>query len=720
MTAGRLLALDDIVLAAVAACWVAAAIATVTATRSGSPRTASAVASVTPSWSSSSRGTGVASVTPSRSGSSRETGAVASVRPSRDIPSRAATVAAGLIGLALLVTGLRVVLVVALAQAGWWFAADRVLVALPMVAGPGLVAAIVTLPRLLRLAASPHRAAEGHAVGPVLVAGYGGLGGVLVAMTVSYPVSAVAAGGIAALVAGASAATLRLHASMQASAGREQVSARGGRVSAVCGVVVLCFALVWGGLSVWSSRLPGHLHLGAPGTAQAAGVAVTDLRESGRPDRTFTLTARPATITLASGRKVEAWTFDGRVPGPTLRVRQGDLVEVRLRNRMPGLAVTLHWHGYHVPAGDDGVAGVTQDAVRPGGEFVYRFRARQHGSYWYHSHDTSDPAVRMGLFGMFVVDPPTSPASPADQNAADMADHTAAVHTQSGVPTVADHTVAVHSLDGVPTVAVDDRPPADGLARLPAAPGTPVRLRVAATDNTPVTLALTGTPYRLAAVDGHDLDRPDTLRGRRLRLAAGGRYDLTFTMPAGPVLLTVNDRPGLGLLLGDGPPPAPERGPLLDVTAYGAARPLPRAFDQRLTWVLDRRLALLDGAPAMAHTVNGQVWPHIETPVVRRGDLIKITVVNRGKETHPMHPHGHHVLVLSRNGRPAAGSLWMDSFDVAPGEVWEVALRADNPGIWMAHCHDLGHAALGMTFHLAYEGVTTPFDAGADSGNHPE
>ncbi|MFD0473405.1 multicopper oxidase domain-containing protein [Nonomuraea thailandensis] len=94
--------------------------------------------------------------------------------------------------------------------------------------------------------------------------------------------------------------------------------------------------------------------------------------------------------------------------------------------------------------------------------------------------------------------------------------------------------------------------------------------------------------------------------------------------------------------------------------------------------------------------------------------------MNRGKETHPMHPHGHHVLVLSRDGRPATGPLWMDSFDVAPGEVWEVALPADNPGIWMSHCHDLGHAALGMTFHLAYEGVTTPFDAGADSGNHPE
>jgi FtsP/CotA-like multicopper oxidase with cupredoxin domain len=86
-----------------------------------------------------------------------------------------------------------------------------------------------------------------------------------------------------------------------------------------------------------------------------------------------------------------------------------------------------------------------------------------------------------------------------------------------------------------------------------------------------------------------------------------------------------------------------------------------------------------------------------------------------------MHIHGHHVLVLSRNGQPATGApLLLDTFDVQPGEVWEVRLTADNPGIWMDHCHNLDHAVEGMTMALRYEGVTSPFEQGGPHDNHAE
>ncbi|MGQ0716437.1 MAG: multicopper oxidase domain-containing protein [Pseudonocardiales bacterium] len=166
-------------------------------------------------------------------------------------------------------------------------------------------------------------------------------------------------------------------------------------------------------------------------------------------------------------------------------------------------------------------------------------------------------------------------------------------------------------------------------------------------------------------------------------------------------------------------------GPVLDITRYGApgAAPLgatPR-FDREFTLVLDRTLTFLAGVPSYGYTVNGQVYPNIPTQLVRTGDLVKFTVVNRGVEPHPMHPHGHAVLVLARNGVPAAGApLWMDTFEVGPGEVWQVALRADNPGIWMNHCHNLDHATHGMSLHLAYEDIHTPFTVGTATGNHPE
>jgi FtsP/CotA-like multicopper oxidase with cupredoxin domain len=86
-----------------------------------------------------------------------------------------------------------------------------------------------------------------------------------------------------------------------------------------------------------------------------------------------------------------------------------------------------------------------------------------------------------------------------------------------------------------------------------------------------------------------------------------------------------------------------------------------------------------------------------------------------------MHLHGHHMRVLSRDGVPVRGSpWWVDTLNVQDGEEYEVAFRADNPGVWMLHCHILDHAAAGLNMHLAYEGYRTPFEVGGDVENDPE
>jgi FtsP/CotA-like multicopper oxidase with cupredoxin domain len=77
--------------------------------------------------------------------------------------------------------------------------------------------------------------------------------------------------------------------------------------------------------------------------------------------------------------------------------------------------------------------------------------------------------------------------------------------------------------------------------------------------------------------------------------------------------------------------------------------------------------------------------------------------------------------VLSRNGRPATGSpWWFDSLNVEDGESFEVAFLADNPGIWMDHCHNLKHARQGLVTHLMYAGVSDPYRVGGAPGNEPE
>jgi FtsP/CotA-like multicopper oxidase with cupredoxin domain len=86
-----------------------------------------------------------------------------------------------------------------------------------------------------------------------------------------------------------------------------------------------------------------------------------------------------------------------------------------------------------------------------------------------------------------------------------------------------------------------------------------------------------------------------------------------------------------------------------------------------------------------------------------------------------MHLHGHHAVVLSRDGEPATGSPWVvDSLDVAHGTTYEIAFVADNPGLWMDHCHNLPHAADGLVAHLAYTGISTPYLVGGEAGNQPE
>jgi len=375
-------------------------------------------------------------------------------------------------------------------------------------------------------------------------------------------------------------------------------------------------------------------------------------------------------------------------------------------NELPDAGVTVHWHGVDLANAADGVAGLTQDAVQPGERYVHRFRAPDVGTYWYHSHQQSAEQTRRGLFGSLVVVPPAAPveASPGDI------------------------TVLSHRWD----TTMGRRPAfdgADGTSRRTVPAGTPVRLRVVNTDNTTLTVTVAGAPFRVAAIDGFALNGPTDLVDTVVRVAAGGRDDLTFTMPDHPVLLAgVGFDAGPGLLLspdGTGEPPAVHAGREFDPLSYGSPASTPfdatTPADKQLMMILDDGPGFYDGRFGFHSTINGALFPDTPMPVVAEGDLVRTTFVNRSHSAHPMHLHGHHMLVLSRNSVPVSGGpWWTDTLEVRPGETFVVAFRADNPGLWMDHCHNLDHAATGMTMHLAYRGVTTPYVAGRDTVNQPE
>jgi FtsP/CotA-like multicopper oxidase with cupredoxin domain len=430
----------------------------------------------------------------------------------------------------------------------------------------------------------------------------------------------------------------------------------------------------------------------------AQSVADLDGPQTEAPDARFELTARNATIQLASGRTVEALTFDGKAPGPELRVTQSDLVEVNLVNEDIGQGVTIHWHGVDVPNAEDGVAGVTQDAVLPGSSYTYRFRADQVGTFWYHTHQVSSEDVQRGLFGALVIEPRERPAN------------------------VFDRVLISHTFDGIATLNAAETPTSAKVSR-----GEPVRLRLVNTDSAVRRFDVSGTPFRALAIDGHDLVAPSILRDTRLAVAAGGRIDIGFAMPQGGVRVDLEGTDAALVLSADGGPPPPESLPTTDFDplAYGRSGPTPftarSAFDRSFTLVITKKLGFFDGRPGRQWALNGGIYPDVPMFVVAKGDLVRVTIANDTSVVHPMHLHGHHALVLSRNGEEATGSpWWVDTLNVDPGDEYTIAFRADNPGIWMDHCHNLGHAAAGLTMHLAYAGVATPFFIGGENGNTPE
>jgi FtsP/CotA-like multicopper oxidase with cupredoxin domain len=256
-----------------------------------------------------------------------------------------------------------------------------------------------------------------------------------------------------------------------------------------------------------------------------------------------------------------------------------------------------------------------------------------------------------------------------------------------------------------------------------------VRLRLVNSENGPQTFTLTGTPFRVVAIDGTDLNGPTPLLDSGLELAAGGRYDVAFTMPPRAVALALADTKARIVLspdrAGDVSTVQVQPRRTFDPLAYGRPRATPfgaaSRFDRRFELDISRKPGFLDGRPGLQWAINGHIFPDVPMFVVRSGDLVKITIRNDTGSVHPMHLHGHHMLVLARDGVRASGSpWWTDTLNVHGHERYELAFRADNPGLWMDHCHNLDHAAAGLTMHLAYEGFSTPFRIGGEAHNEPE
>ena len=120
--------------------------------------------------------------------------------------------------------------------------------------------------------------------------------------------------------------------------------------------------------------------------------------------REFRLVAREAAWEIVAGVSVPATTYNGQVPGPTLRVTEGDTIRVTLANELQQ-ATSIHWHGLHVPNAMDGVVPFSQPPIEPGQSFTYEFTASHAGTFMYHSHLNAVEQIDRGLYGPLIIEP---------------------------------------------------------------------------------------------------------------------------------------------------------------------------------------------------------------------------------------------------------------------------------------------------------------------------
>jgi FtsP/CotA-like multicopper oxidase with cupredoxin domain len=414
----------------------------------------------------------------------------------------------------------------------------------------------------------------------------------------------------------------------------------------------------------------------------------------------YELIAAPFDLELVPGHRTPAWGYNGLVPGVELRARQGDWLRVRFINRLDQ-ETTIHWHGIRLPLEMDGVPYVSQAPVLPGEYFDYQFRVPDAGSYWYHPHTTSSEQLGRGLVGPLIVEErePTGFNHERVLNLKTWHVDKQGAFTAFSVPREAARegtrgrltTINGHS---VPTI------------ELPI--GQVVRLRLLNLDNT-VTyrLNLPDVDARIYAIDGNPIT-PRALEddywlgpGMRLDLAVRMADDSIKPLKNGPLRLAslqgVPADPNAGAPWPPALPPNPIPEPDLD-----------KAELLRFNFEWSATLASgSDRGPAKYWQINGQAWDIndkscADRPIAtlkKNGHYI-FELRNMAQYFHPIHLHGMSFKVISSNRRKIE-PYFTDTYLLGKNETARVAFVADNPGVWMFHCHVIDHMETGLMAAIA-------------------
>lgn len=436
----------------------------------------------------------------------------------------------------------------------------------------------------------------------------------------------------------------------------------------------------------------------------SAGFPLAGSLEGADANPNVTLRIAPVSMEIGPGKVIKTVGYNGSVPGPVLRFKEGRPVTVDVYNETD-VAETVHWHGMQIPSAVDGSVEEGTPEVPAHGHRRFRFTPRPAGTRWYHTHSMAHADLSRagfsGQFGFAIVEPSREPGN-YDQEICMAAHHWEPSLAHMGPPDNG-WEIAYKSatLNGKMLGA-----------------GEPVRVRqgqrvlfrflnTSATDE--IRLALPGHRFTVIAMDGNPLERPQAVDFLYIDVAE--RIDAIVEMnnPGVWVLGSTKDDErmmGMGVVVEyadkNGQPQwqAPAnvgRGPW-DYSQFGTGAAVPEpdhTFEMKFAKIPGKRVDFNHW------TINGKSFPEIEKLRLEKGKRYRLSFNNDTGDIHPLHLHRHTFEITAINGKAMSG-VRKDVVSVARKTTAAVDFVADNPGLTLFHCHMQLHMDYGFMQLLEY------------------
>jgi FtsP/CotA-like multicopper oxidase with cupredoxin domain len=449
--------------------------------------------------------------------------------------------------------------------------------------------------------------------------------------------------------------------------------------------------------------------------AGAAGPATIASRRPGRaqtpssPPADHTIRIAPVSLEIAPGKIIKTTGYNGTVPGPLLRLREGKPVAINVINNS-GYPNLIHWHGLFIPAVQDGATEEGSPLIPPGESLLYSFAPKPTGTRWYHSHAMAmtdlNRSTYTGEFGFLIIEP-----AAGDPGRYDREIMLAAHHWEGSWVSMQD----IHK----------GPPPDNGLEVMYHAAtlgdrmlgqGEPIRVRqgervlfrlLNASANMGISLALAGHRFTVIALDGNPVPTPATVDVLKLDVAERADVIVEMNNPGIWTFGSIDDDErsmGMGVVVEyqnrSGEPQwlAPPKAHW-DYTAFGRSG-LVAAPSETINLKFEKIPGGRGGYNRW--TINGKSWPDTNPLfTVQQGRRYRLVMNNNSGDEHPVHMHRHSFEVTKVGDKPTSGVM-KDTISMPRYSTTEIDFVADDPGSTFFHCHHQDHMDEGFAGLITY------------------